>query len=360
MTHNTTNKDNQSIHQYAKQALALMAKYGIPPTPNNYAVWYTHTTNESTSLSERITQHIKVGQPFDTPVNQALYEQHTNHIEQTQNQNKAMHDTQDVLTDALEVITSIITEADSHNDTIQTRLDDIIDHKEDTQNVTNVIEALVAAAKEMKKSSLHMRNNLDESRKEVEGLKQNLAKVSEEADHDFLTGVYNRKALDANLDELLKQAAMTGQDLCFVMIDIDHFKDFNDSYGHLIGDEVLKMVAKILNKSLKGKDIVARFGGEEFAIVLPSTPIGNAVSVADNIRRSIANKELMHRSSGTSFGSVTVSMGVASYQYPDDTLESLIERADTALYRSKRGGRNRVTQETVTGQPEDPKETITF
>jgi len=126
-----------------------------------------------------------------------------------------------------------------------------------------------------------------------------------------------------------------------MMTDIDHFKKFNDSYGHLTGDQVLRLVAISAKQNVKGQDIAARYGGEEFAIILPNTVLRSALTVADHIRRAVMTKELMKRSTGEHLGRVTISVGVAMLQH-GDTAQSLIERADTCLYAAKRNGRNRV------------------
>ena len=130
-----------------------------------------------------------------------------------------------------------------------------------------------------------------------------------------------------------------------MMTDIDHFKKFNDTYGHLTGDQVLRLVAMSVKQNVKGQDIAARYGGEEFAIVLPNTVLRSAITVADHIRRAVMTKELMKRSTGEHLGRVTISIGVAALR-PGDTPQSLIERADTCLYAAKRCGRNRVICET--------------
>ena len=130
-----------------------------------------------------------------------------------------------------------------------------------------------------------------------------------------------------------------------MMTDIDHFKKFNDSFGHLTGDQVLRLVAMSVKQNVKGQDIAARYGGEEFAVILPNTVLRSAITVADHIRRAVMTKELMKRSTGEHLGRVTISIGVATLQQGRQRAE-LIERADACLYAAKRHGRNRVMCET--------------
>jgi diguanylate cyclase len=139
----------------------------------------------------------------------------------------------------------------------------------------------------------------------------------------------------------VEDAAGSGEPLSLLMLDIDHFKSFNDNYGHLTGDHVLRLVAMSLKQSIKGQDVAARYGGEEFAVVLPKTALRQALTVADNIRRAVMSKQLKKRSTGEILGRITVSVGVSMLQ-PSENADCLIERADACLYAAKRNGRNRV------------------
>ena len=139
----------------------------------------------------------------------------------------------------------------------------------------------------------------------------------------------------------VQNALANGEPLSLLMFDIDHFKSFNDSYGHLTGDQVLRLVGMSLKQTIKGQDITARYGGEEFAVVLPNTALRQALTVADHIRRAVMAKELKKKSTGEILGRVTISVGVSMLKPGDDT-DSLIERADACLYAAKRNGRNRV------------------
>jgi len=129
------------------------------------------------------------------------------------------------------------------------------------------------------------------------------------------------------------------------MTDIDHFKTFNDTFGHLTGDQVLRLVALSVKQNVKGQDLAARYGGEEFAVILPDTVLRSGVTVADHIRRAVMTKELMKRSTGEHLGRVTISIGVATLR-PDDSAASLLGRADQCMYAAKRSGRNQVVCET--------------
>ena len=126
-----------------------------------------------------------------------------------------------------------------------------------------------------------------------------------------------------------------------MMLDIDHFKKFNDTFGHPAGDQVLRLVGRTLVSNVKGQDMAARYGGEEFSIILPATPLSAGMRVAEILRHSIESKEITNKATGQKLGRITLSIGVAEY-HPEESIASFIERADTALYEAKKTGRNKV------------------
>jgi diguanylate cyclase len=128
------------------------------------------------------------------------------------------------------------------------------------------------------------------------------------------------------------------------MTDIDHFKKFNDTYGHQTGDQVLRLVALAVKQNIKAQDIACRYGGEEFAIILPHVGLEDAAEIGENIRNAVMSKELVKRSTGENLGRVTISVGIATYENID-TVHSIVSRADEALYLAKDAGRNLVKTE---------------
>ena len=186
---------------------------------------------------------------------------------------------------------------------------------------------------------------LNASKREILDLHAHLEAVRSESLTDPLTQLSNRKFFDSTLEKAIDDARAKNEALSLMLTDIDHFKNFNDSFGHLTGDQVLRLVAMALKQNVKGQDTTARYGGEEFAVILPNTVLRSAITVADHIRRAVMTKELMKRSTGEHLGRVTVSIGVATL-HSTDTFQSLMERTDACLYAAKRHGRNRVISET--------------
>jgi diguanylate cyclase len=214
----------------------------------------------------------------------------------------------------------------------------------DHAGLRQMAQRLLGETRRMQDANHQLEQKLQASRDDIAALQRDLDEVRRESMLDPLTKIHNRKSFDDGLLRAFTEATANGKPLCLLLLDIDHFKRFNDSWGHQTGDQVLRLVAMTLKSNLKGKDIAARYGGEEFAAILPETDLEGAVILADNIRKAVQAKELLKRSTNEKLGRITASVGVAAY-HAGDTPGSLIERADRCLYAAKHAGRNRVKSE---------------
>ncbi len=161
--------------------------------------------------------------------------------------------------------------------------------------------------------------------------------LSYQANTDELTGILNRRSFTRYIEHEFRNAKMLSEPFSLIIIDIDFFKNINDSYGHIVGDEILKSLSQLMKLSFRATDKVCRWGGEEFAILLPSTSLNNANNVAEKIRQKV--EELSHQVKGNSIN-YTISLGVSESLATDDSIDQIINRADTALYKAKDNGRN--------------------
>jgi diguanylate cyclase (GGDEF)-like protein len=166
---------------------------------------------------------------------------------------------------------------------------------------------------------------------------RNLAQAQSRAQTDPLTELPNRRALDAMLKRMFAQANRSGAPLSLVILDVDHFKDVNDTFGHDCGDELLLTVATALAQSVRASDFVARLGGDEFIVALPATDLEGAVNVSQKLRAAVGNARVL----GLNW-EITASLGTSSYPDHGSNVEAVMRSADTALYEAKKDGRNRV------------------
>jgi diguanylate cyclase (GGDEF)-like protein/PAS domain S-box-containing protein len=169
--------------------------------------------------------------------------------------------------------------------------------------------------------------------------------LQEQAIRDPLTGLHNRRYLDETLPRELQRAERAGQPVGVIMLDIDHFKRFNDTYGHDAGDALLQTMGTFLQRNTRGDDIACRYGGEEFTLVLPGASLADARQRAEELREGIQSLSVEHQ--GQPLGAVTASLGVAVFAAHGTTTDALVRAADQALYQAKRNGRNRVEVVTI-------------
>jgi diguanylate cyclase len=325
---------------FAEIALGQIRALGQTATPRNFEIWYNYATGYNQPLNQSINEVLAA--------KGALSEADLEQIYDTYIAVSRLGDRMDsvntrVLDEIKQVITTIDAAAGSATSYSQ-RLNlasEKLAQANDGEALRSVIEHLVQSAKEMEHNNKRLETRLAASRQEIEQLQQNLEIVRTEALTDPLTTLSNRKYFDAALAKGIAEAQEKNEPLSLLMADIDHFKSFNDQYGHLTGDQVLRLVALAVKQNVKGRDVAARYGGEEFVVALPNTALQSAITVADHIRRAVMTKELMRRSNGERLGRVTISIGAAVLR-PGDTAQVLIERADKCLYAAKRNGRNRI------------------
>jgi diguanylate cyclase len=208
----------------------------------------------------------------------------------------------------------------------------------------NLQKALTEILKETEGVSLSMSeigSRLAANHAEVERLRDELRQAKELSLIDALSQLTNRRGFDLALDAMVTGARESAEPLSLILVDIDHFKQFNDTYGHLLGDRVIRGVARAMTLAVRTTDVVARYGGEEFAVLLPNTGVDEAGKVAERIRASIARAHVRRVDDDLPVGGVTVSAGVAIYRAPEPALE-FVSRADKALFAAKFAGRNRV------------------
>jgi diguanylate cyclase len=332
--------EHERTMAFAEVALSQIKSLRHTASPRNYEIWYVYATGFNPQLNTVINETLaRSGKLTETELEQ-LYDTHLSHLKTTDRIDKVGARVIGEIDDVLNLITDALGKTASYDASLA-GADQKLASATSREQLVEIIEVLAKSTRQMRKSNRVLEDRLSLSKSEISSLQQSLEAIRAESLTDPLTGLGNRKYFDRMIGMAVQTALTNSRPLSLLMFDIDHFKSFNDSYGHLTGDQVLRLVGLSLKHAIKGQDITARYGGEEFAVVLPNTALRQARMVADHIRRAVMAKELKKKSTGEILGRVTVSVGVSMLRPGDDT-ESLIERADACLYAAKRNGRNRV------------------
>ncbi len=314
----------------------------IPLTKENYQILYDYFENKNPDLTSEFKKIIKKKQTYNQEVSQYLFRKYiVNRCNDIMGQ--VQNETQRIIKEILE---KMITTSDvsSNFEKKLTNYTDKLSKTNSVEDVQLIIGSIIEDTRAMAESNQEMQTEFQKAKKQTETLNKELKKIESEALTDALTGLQNRRAFDKSIQNLINDYNTAGKIFSIIVLDVDHFKKFNDTYGHQIGDEVLKTVGDTLIKGLKGQDIPCRYGGEEFVILLPETNLTNAKIVAEQIRIRIAVRDLKDSNSKKEIEKITISLGVALIKSAD-TVKSVVERADKALYLAKESGRNNTKTE---------------
>ncbi len=322
----------------AKTALALMGECSVIPTPENFELFYAYATGENPAIAQVIGQMISSRAPFTADVLQDLRLRCLSSARAARAMDNLDTGMNQVIDDVLGKLEAAGRDAAGYSSTLSAATGEL-DTNQSPADLRKLVSGLMAATREMESRTKSLESELQQSSDQVTELRSKLDNVRKESLTDPLTGIANRKAFDTAMDAAMAESA--NEPICLLLCDIDHFKKFNDSWGHQTGDQVLRLVASCLSDNVKGRDTAARYGGEEFAVLLRNTKLADAVHVANQIRLAVQGRKLVKKSTGDVLGTITISIGVSQFTNPD-TVERVIRRADACLYGAKQNGRNLV------------------
>ncbi|MCE9524028.1 MAG: GGDEF domain-containing protein [Alphaproteobacteria bacterium] len=323
------------------RTIELFRQYDIVPTPTNYELWFGYAAAQNAELVRELDKAVAEKKLTDVSYMQDLHGRFFG-----SGQGSAMDEMGASLQAEVQKFAKVLEGAGQDTATYGKTLNVAASQlgRGDVNQFKVVIEGLVAATRAMEVKHKDLETELKTSSKEMSVLRGRMESVRKESLLDSLTGLANRRCFDERVNEAVREVGAEGGDLCILIGDVDHFKKFNDTWGHATGDQVLRLVAQCFKGNTKGRDTAARYGGEEFVVVLPQTSIDNAITVAEQIRHAVETKKIVKRSTGETLGSITLSLGVARYA-PGEPIADTINRADACLYAAKRAGRNRVMSE---------------
>ncbi len=326
------------------RVVAALRRHGSPGYPRAFEVWYAHLSGEVPGLSLAMDAIIagsdgKVGvADID-----ALYDRF---IGRDRLARQAERTSLQVLGE-IDALMSLVNQALDSSGRYHGRLaamSEEVPPTADRSRLREWVEALVLSTREEISRKTHLETQLRDSSNEIRHLREALESTRAEALTDPLTGLANRRHFEEMLQKTIDQSTLRREPFALVMADIDFFKMFNDTHGHLTGDQVLRLVARTMKDKFKNKAVITRFGGEEFAIILPEADLVAGKFGAETVRQALLTRELVKRSTNENLGRITISLGVAAYRR-GDTAGSIVDRADQALMQAKRDGRNRTVTE---------------
>jgi len=325
----------------AEKAMQAMAAQRVPPTPNNFQVWFKYSLGKAPDLKRTIDILIANKRKFDTATNHDLF---TTYIGSQGVDEAVAHDVSQQLHSVMASAKQFLTTAISDNRSQIRAIGDVAERGEAGVDPKLLIESLTRELAKAATRATKLEASFVEKTRELDTIRDSLNKSEERAKTDTLTGLPNRRALDEFFRVAQIAAMEKDEPLSVLLIDIDYFKKFNDNFGHGVGDQVLRLVAKALRDLVRGEDLPARYGGEELIAVLPRTDLATCAAIAERIRKSIADCQFTRRSTGEILPQITVSIGVGQFLY-GEAMADLIDRCDRALYLAKKAGRNRVVSE---------------
>jgi diguanylate cyclase len=328
-------------YELARKALEAMQRRNVWPTPLNFELWVNYVGDPQAPLSREIDRMFSNGEPFT----EAAAEELAAHFLPKARLNDQIRDAGDQLSRELASVARAMSSAQKSSESYGQTLADVtreLSAESQAPDVRQMVDTLAAATRHIQRENRVLEQQLQDSTAEVGRLREHLEQVRRDATTDALTSLANRKAFDEELERACAEAEATGQPLTLAVIDIDHFKHFNDTWGHQTGDQVIRYVASVIGRMAPPPRFAARYGGEEFGLIFPGE---NGVVVhhtLEEIREEVGSRTLKRRSTAEELGCVSVSAGYAELR-KGESAERLMERADAALYTSKRAGRNRTT-----------------
>jgi diguanylate cyclase len=323
-----------------QQVMQRIGHDHLKPTPEVYTLLYNYFAGVNPDINRTIDELTHTGQTLTTSLCEDLYDRYLS----PKREKAFIDETAKKVQAAMAEITDLIRGAGvvhkEYNANLQ-RQSDSLSSATDLNEIKKLVTDLVSDTRNIIDENHKLEDKLQTSSHEIQQMRQDMQSLKHEALTDTLTGMANRKSFDIELKNRASEALDKNKPLSLIMVDIDHFKVFNDTFGHQVGDQVLRLVAKTLSEGLTATQFLARYGGEEFSVIVPASKLRDTEKLAERLRERIAAKDIVNQSKNEKLGRLSISLGVAQ-MHPGEPLTQLIDRADRALYKAKAAGRNQV------------------
>ena len=291
--------DHQYTLMLAEKALEKIRALSLPADPSGYELWYSYAAGWHPEMNRQINRVLEENGSLPLSELGDIYDEYLSCSRLNAQADRTVTEISGEINSIVGMLGEfVVSTARDRNDCA--KASQRLSQPADQDSIRAIADALVRSLRAVENRHAALEQRLTAAKLEMETLQQSLATSMVEANRDAITGLSNRRSFDKAIEEACSRADLGSFNFCLLMVDIDHFKNFNDRFGHLVGDSVLTLVASSLKQTIKGRDIVARFGGEEFAVILPDTTLQNAVKLSEQIRERIAGRELRKRSTGDS------------------------------------------------------------
>jgi len=324
--------------EYFRLSLSKLGQLKLPITPINYTLVYYYISGKNEELNARLDELFNDDGSWSDEIAKALFSQFISFGESE----KEIQLQQSMLTVVAQILglAADISGSSAIASETLTKNSNKLAKCKDPKQILDVASQIVADTRSLVTKTKQFESSLRESSDEITILKKQLYKARKQATIDVLTGLHNRRGFDETMTRLVQENNNNAAPIFLLILDVDHFKKINDTYGHLIGDKVLKGIGQNLSKQTRESDYLSRTGGEEFAILLFNTTLEGAFNAAEGIRQSTARLRWRQSKSGLEIGQVTISIGLTKIDL-HESVEQTLERCDKALYRAKSLGRDR-------------------
>jgi diguanylate cyclase (GGDEF)-like protein/hemerythrin-like metal-binding protein len=332
--------DNEHTNRIADEAIRRMVALDLPHDPESFEFWFSYCAGYNRRLNAAVNELLAANPKPSLRDLRPLYERHLSSGRLVRQVDMIGRDLLARASDVARTIDEASGTTSDYGGELANSFKELR-RTESLESLRATIAALLQSTVAVQRTNATLQEQLSESAQQVRLLHERLEAVQSESMLDALTGIASRRLFDMSLPRMIAQAEERHEPVSLLMIDVDDFKEFNDKYGHVVGDDVLRLAAAAIKQSCRSDDLVCRYGGDEFVVILPRTPIERALPLAEKIRVNVMQRELVRRSTGEKLGWLTVSIGVSQHQRGRPS-ESLVERADEWLYAAKQSGRNRI------------------